>query len=160
MNAYLISPVVDGPVALLIASDGSRTNAMTVRFFSEVAHHPASLWVSVALASYTHELIEKSGEFTLATLHDGQAALALECGSASGRERDKSLGDRLYKNANGHLLLHDAISSTACRVRRRIPQGDYTLFIADILEGNFDSRHFVLRRHLLVSDLVSNASRC
>jgi flavin reductase (DIM6/NTAB) family NADH-FMN oxidoreductase RutF len=160
MHDYLNSPVADGPVALLIASEGPRVNAMTVRFFSEVAHHPVSLWVSVARASYTHELIEKSCEFTLAMLHDGQAALALECGGASGRERDKSLGDRLYKNANGHLFLHDAFSSTACRVRQRIALGDHSLLIADILEGNFDSRNFVLRRHLLVSDLASNASRC
>ena len=155
---YLKSPVVNGPVALIIASDGSRVNAMTVRFFSEVAHHPSSLWVSVERGSYTHELIEKTGAFTLATLHDGQAALALECGSASGRDHDKSLGDRLYKNASGHLFLRDAISSTACRVRQKIPMGGHTLLIADMLEGDFDSRHFVLRRHLLVSDLESKTS--
>ncbi len=102
MMDYLHSPVTDGPVALLIATGGPRVNAMTVRFFSEVAHHPATIWVSVAANSYTHEIIGKTGAFTLAILHDGQAALALECGRASGREQDKSLGGRAYKNTNGN----------------------------------------------------------
>jgi flavin reductase (DIM6/NTAB) family NADH-FMN oxidoreductase RutF len=154
MIDYLHSPVTDGPVALLIATGGPRVNAMTVRFFSEVAHHPATIWVSLAANSYTHEIIAKTGTFTLAMLHDGQAALALECGKVSGRERDKSLGDHLYKNPNGSLFLQDAISSTACQVRNTIPLGDHTLMIADILEGDFHSRHIALRRHLLVSDLT------
>ncbi len=153
MTGYLDSPLVNGPVALMVACDGLRINAMTLRFFSEVAHHPTALWASVARASYTHELIEKSGTFTLAMLHRGQAALAMECAAASGRDRDKSLGNRLYRNPNGHLFLRDAISSTACRVRQRIPLGDHTLLIADILEGDFNSRELILRGHLLVSDL-------
>jgi flavin reductase (DIM6/NTAB) family NADH-FMN oxidoreductase RutF len=153
MTGYLDSPVANGPAALLIANDGPCINAMTLRFFSEVAHYPATLWVSVARASYTHELIEKTGTFTLAMLHRGHAALAVECAGASGRERDKSLGNRLYRNPEGRLFLRDAISSTACRVRRGIPLGDHTLLIADILEGEFNSRHLVAHGHLLVSDL-------
>jgi flavin reductase (DIM6/NTAB) family NADH-FMN oxidoreductase RutF len=153
MTAWLNSPVVDGPVALLIANDGPRINAMTLRFFSEAAHYPTTLWVSVARASYTHELIDKTGTFTLAMLHSGQAALAVECAAASGRERDKSLGSRLYKNPAGRLFLRDAISSTACGVRRRVQLGGHTLLIADILEGEFNSRHLVEHGHLLVSDL-------
>jgi flavin reductase (DIM6/NTAB) family NADH-FMN oxidoreductase RutF len=157
MTDYLHSPVTDGPVALLIATGGPRVNAMTVRFFSEVAHHPATIWVSVAVASFTHEIITKTGTFTLAMLHDGQAALALECGKTSGRDTDKSLGNRLYRNSDGNPFLDDAISSTACRVRSAIPLGDHTLMISDILEGDFHSRHIVLRRHLLVSDLIPSS---
>lgn len=67
----------------------------------------------------------------------------------SGREKDKCAALDLYEPAPGFLFLPDAMASTACRVALEDP----TLFIADILSGDFDSRWSGLR-HLLLSDLV------
>lgn len=151
-SPYLRESVVDSPVGLLVTEAGPRKNVMTVSFFSEVAHHPTTLWVSVAASAYTHELVRESGQFSLIVLHSGQKDLAWKCGTVSGRERDKCAGLDLYRGPEGFLCLSGAQVSVACRVRRAHDVGDHTLFIADILAGEMDSRHGI-RRHLLASDL-------
>lgn len=125
---------------------------MTISFFSEAAHHPASLWVSIHQTSYTHALLAETGRFGLAVLHQGQGALALGCGTVSGRDCDKGSALAVYRSPAGFPFLRDVLASTACRVRQTTPLGDYTLFIADIVEADVDSRTY--RRHLLGRDLT------
>jgi flavin reductase (DIM6/NTAB) family NADH-FMN oxidoreductase RutF len=125
---------------------------MTVSFFSEVAHHPTSLWVSVAPSCYTHELLEAARRFTFVTLHRGQARLAAECGTISGRELDKCASLDLYEGGDGYLYLRGALASTACRVTRSVPLGDHTLFIAEMLSGDIHRGGAALR-NLLLSDV-------
>jgi flavin reductase (DIM6/NTAB) family NADH-FMN oxidoreductase RutF len=125
---------------------------MTVSFFSEVAHHPTSLWVSIAKTSYTHELIKDVGLFSLIILTNAQRDIALTCGSASGRDRDKCSALDLYRGPEGYLFLNGALASTACSVRQTVSIEDHTLFIADILNTEIESRKSHLRQ-LLLSDL-------
>ncbi len=151
-SPYLERTVVDGPVALVLTEAVDRRNAMTLGFFSEVSHHPTSLWISVAPTTLTYELLRAAGRFGLAVLHAGQGREALLCGTVSGRERDKCADLRLYRSSSGVWLLEDALASLACAVTREVPLGDHTVFIADILEGDMDTRSGI-RRNLLRSDL-------
>jgi flavin reductase (DIM6/NTAB) family NADH-FMN oxidoreductase RutF len=125
---------------------------MTVSFFSEVAHHPTTLWVSIAKSSYTHKLLEELGKFSLIVLNQSQKDIALRCGSISGRDSDKCATLDLYSGPEGYLFLNGALASTACAVRERVSVGDHTLFVADILQTDIESRKSHLRQ-LLVSDL-------
>ena len=152
-SPYLDGSVVVSPVGLVLTEWQGKRNAMTVSFFSEVAHHPTTLWVSIEQSSYTHDLIQASGRFTLVVLDDRQAALAQACGSVSGRQSDKCAGLKLYRGPGDELYMEDAFASAACRVRNARPLGVHTLFIADILAGEFESRRSI-HRHLLTTDLV------
>jgi len=155
-SPYLNSALIDSIVGLVLVKAGDKTNAMTVSFFSEVAHHPTSLWVSIDKSSYTHSLIEASGRFTLAVLNQTQGDIALACGSTSGRDQDKcaalSSYPGLYPGRDGYVFLNGALASTACSVRQSVDIGDHTLFIADILHSDMESRKSHLRQ-LLLSDL-------
>lgn len=126
---------------------------MTLSFFSEVAHHPTTLWVSVGQDCYTHQLVQESGRFSLALLRRGQRDLALRCGTVSGRQADKCASLALYRSADGFLYLPGALACVSCRVRSLHPVGDHTLFIADLLSGEFDTRSSI-HPHLLTTDLV------
>ena len=139
-------------MGLVVVKTSDRANAMTVSFFSEVAHHPTCLWVSIAKAAYTHTLLEEVGRFSLIVLNQKQKEIALACGSSSGRDRDKCASLDLYQGTEGYLFLNGALASTACRVRQSVPVGDHTLFIADILQCEIESRKSYLRQ-LLLSDL-------
>lgn len=145
--------MVESPVALLLSEAGSRRNAMTLSFFSEVAHHPTTLWVSVGQGCYTHQLMQESGRFSLALLRRGQRDLALRCGTVSGRQADKCAALALYRSADGFLYLAGALACVSCRIRSLHPAGDHTLFVADLLSGEFDTRS-ALYPHLLTTDLV------
>jgi len=152
ISHYISGSVVESPVGLVLVESAGRRNAMTVAFFSEVAHHPTSLWISIANSAYTHELIRESGRFSLIVLHKFQKRIAEMCGSVSGRDQDKCIDLELYGGGDSFLFLKDALASVACRVRRSATLGDHTLFVADILSGHIETRRASLR-HLLVSDL-------
>ena len=127
-------------------------NAMTVSFFSEVAHYPTGMWISIDRNSYTHSLLMKSGRFTFVTLHQDQSAIAIACGTASGRDSDKCSALDLYENGEGYLFLRGSVASTACRVANAVDVGDHTLFICHMLSGNvYPQRRN--SRQLLLSDL-------
>jgi flavin reductase (DIM6/NTAB) family NADH-FMN oxidoreductase RutF len=125
---------------------------MTVSLFSEVAHHPTALWVSIAKTSYTHSLLDSTDQFSLIVLNQNQKQIALDCGLSSGRERDKCANLNLYENASGFLFLANALASTSCRVSQRTDIGDHTLIVGQILESELESRTSHLRQ-LLISDL-------
>lgn len=149
---YVDASLVEGPVGLVLAESRGRTSAMAASFFSEVAHHPTSLWISIAQISYTHELVSESRRFSLIVLHRGQGDIARWCGAVSGRDVDKCARLALYRSRDGFLFLTDALASVACRVRSAHPLGDHTLFVADILSGEVETRRSG-RRPLLTADL-------
>lgn len=152
-SPYLQGSVVESAVGLVVVETPTRRNAMTVSFFSEVAHHPTTMWVSISLRSLTHSLLEEAGCFSLILLHQRQAAIALACGTQSGRDHDKCAVLDLYRYTENFLFLRGALTSTACRVRRAEDLGDHTLFIADMQAGHVETRR-TFARQLLLSDLV------
>lgn len=153
-HPYLSAAAFDSAVALLIVEAGERRNAMTISFFSEVAHHPTSLWISVANDSYTHELLEQSGQFTLSVLQERQAALALHCGNGSGRGQDRCAGLPLYRGRDGGLYVEQALACCSCKVSHSEPLETHTLYLANIHSGERSSGSLG-RRHLLCSDLMA-----
>jgi 3-hydroxy-9,10-secoandrosta-1,3,5(10)-triene-9,17-dione monooxygenase reductase component len=153
-SPYIDGSVVDGVVGLLTVESQGVRNAMTVSCFSELAHHPTALWVSVANDSHTHALLTAGGTFSLSLLGADQGHVARACGEVSGRERDKCAGLALYAPQPGSWFLRGALTCTACRVYDTIPVGDHTIFLGEILFGEFDSRR-KFRRHLLIADLAS-----
>jgi len=151
-NPYLTGSIIESAVGLVLVKGQDRSNAMTVSFFSEVAHHPTALWVAIATTTYTHSLVEDAGRFSLAVLNQKQGQMAIKCGSVSGRQNDKCSMLDLYLSSSGFLFMNGALASTGCVVRGAHKVGDHTIFIADIVEAELDSRKSHLRQ-LLLSDL-------
>lgn len=152
LSPYARQALGDPAVGLIVSEAQGRRNVMTVSFFSELAHHPTTLWVSIANSSYTHEMVSDSRRFTLAILNVRMREIAIKSATASGRDVDKCAGLRLYRSSRGFLFLDGTPSSIGCAVRDHVDLGDHTLFLADIIEGDVDSRPAVWR-HLLLSDL-------
>lgn len=151
-SPYLTGSVTESPVGLVVCEHDGRRNAMTVSFFSEVSHHPTSLWVSIATSSLTHAMVSASRQFSLIVLHDRQADIARSCGTSSGRTVDKCSALSLSEK-DGWLFLDGALASIACNVMATHDLGDHTLFLANIVSGELESRN-AMRRHLLTTDLV------
>lgn len=153
MNGHLFPGcIVESPVALVVAETETLRSAAAIHTFSEVAHHPTTLWVSLPVASGVRSLIEESGRFTLAVLQKKQAEIARHCLRASAPGCDNCGTLPLYRTRDGYLFLRGAQACVACRVRSRHPVGDHIIFIADLLFGDVDRGARPLR-HLLVSDV-------
>ena len=155
-SPYITKSIIEAAVGLVVINAGEKSNAMTVSMYSEVAHHPTALWVSIHKSSFTHSLIQDQPNFSLVVLHQRQSDIAIQCGTVSGRDQSKCSLLDLYRTNNGFLFLRSALASTACRVRESIDLGEHTLFIADILEAEVESRTSHLRQ-LLLSDITENA---
>jgi flavin reductase (DIM6/NTAB) family NADH-FMN oxidoreductase RutF len=151
---YIEDAVHNGPVAILLAEHQGRRNAATISFFSEVAHHPTTLWVSLEMTSYTWDLVQSSGRFSLSVLHQGQARLALECGTHSGREKDKCSGLPLHHDERGFAVIDDCLASAWCEMQSSRPVGTHMLVIAAILAGTINTKAAKVR-HLLISDVAA-----
>lgn len=148
---YIFQAQVEAPVGLVVTRAGGRVNAMTVSFFSEVAHHPTSMWLSINTETCTHSLLEQTREFSFITLGHRQAAIAVACGTVSGWHEDKSHRLDLYER-KGFLFIRGAIASTACRVTQSVQIQDHRLWIANLLHGDVE-RGRGSARNLLISDL-------
>lgn len=151
-SPYVIGSVIDSAVGLVLVQTHERLNAMTISFFSEVAHHPTALWVGVSPETLTHSMIQETGRFSLAVLTQKQAQIAKICGTISGRQTDKGAMLDLYHSPSGFLFLAGSLASTGCVVRYSETIGDHTIFVADIIEAELDSATLD-RRQLLLSDL-------
>ena len=151
-NRYITEAFMDSAVAILVVETASRRNAMTISCFSEVAHYPAAIWVSVEKESYTHELLQETNRFSLAVLNQQQLEIARNCGTVSGRTTDKCSNLDLYRSPKGFLFLQGALASTGAEVSGTEDVGTQTLFVGNIVEAEFCSRASTFR-HLLLSDL-------
>lgn len=144
--------VFDSIVGLLLARDGAKVLAMTTTSFAEAAHHPCSLWVAIEKNVPFHELVERTGVFSLAVLHDRQQELAQRFSSSLTANSTETSQLNSYDYQQRFLFLYEALACTACEVRRKVDFGERTLFIADIMGCHVESRRSHLRQ-LLVSDL-------
>ena len=152
ISPYITDSVIESAVGLVLIHAGEISNAMTVSFFSEVAHHPTALWISIEKTSFTYDLLQHQPKFTLAVLNQNQHDIALHCGTVSGRDQEKTSQLDLYLNRNNFLFLRGALACTGCTVRTTNELDDHVLFIADIMEAELESRTSHLRQ-LLLSDL-------
>ena len=134
-RAYLQDAVIDNGVAIVTSAHAGRVNAMTVSFFAESSHLPVLCRVAISPKTLTHELVEASGWFGLSVLGRGQEALALGCGTRSGRSGCKfdALGLAHRPGPHGVPLLPGCITTSECRVVERIDLGDHTLFVGEML---------------------------
>ncbi len=117
--------------------------------FSEVAHHPTSLWVSIGRDTHARDLIDETNRFALCILDVSSANIARRVAASID---DGCGGLDLYDGPEGYLFCRQAWSCTACAVTRKIEIDEHMLYIADILAGDFETTRSV-HRHLLARDL-------
>ncbi|HZE73906.1 MAG TPA: flavin reductase family protein [Gemmatimonadales bacterium] len=160
LSPYLTDAAADSAVGLVTSGAGGKLNVMTASFFAESSHLPVLLRVAIAPRSLTHELIAASGWFGLSVLCQGHEALALECGSVSGRETPKleRLGGSHQLSPNGVPLLPNALTTSECKVISSLPLPDHVLFIGEV-KSSFTQSRLSYRDPLLVSDLLAYLAR-
>lgn len=154
-SPYITGAVLDNPVALVTSAHGGRRTVMTASLFAESSHLPVLLRVAIRPETFTHELVTASGWFGLSVLACTQAALAIGCGSSSGRDGSKFERWRLrVENGPREVpLLPGLLTTSACRVIERLDLGEHTLFVGEIVDSHREARLAHLPP-LLLSDLT------
>lgn len=123
------------PFALIVSADGQgKPNIMALSWWTYASHNPPTLLICTGMRSYTRELIEQSGEFTLCLPGQSLRDAAFRCGTCSGRTVDKAAEFSIALEPS-HVVaapyVRDSKVVFECRVTDRWTAGDHRVFAAE-----------------------------
>lgn len=135
----LLAPV---PAVLVTCrSSGRRPNIISLAWVGTVCSEPPVIAIGVRPTRYSHELISKSGEFTVNLPSSEQVDVIDFCGSRSGRNVDKftELGlEALPASAVGAPLIASCPVNLECRVVGRTALGSHDVFFGEVVAAHAD----------------------
>lgn len=137
------------PAVMLGCSDpknGYGPNLITVAWTGIVCSKPPMLSVSLRKSRLSHELISRTGEFTVNLVSQELCKSMDLCGVKSGRDMDKFAACGLTPLPAPGLAVAPGVAQApaflSCKVRSVTELGSHDLFLADILEVSVADRYF------------------
>jgi len=129
-------------IVLAVSADAAgRPDVITLGWAMPTSGVPPMLAISVGHTRYSHELIEKGGEFVLAFPSIQLAEACLLCGTKSGRDTDKLAAAKLRTEPAKLVrppLLAGCLANFECKVRGKLVTGDHTIFAGEVLAAHVD----------------------
>jgi len=131
----MLSPV---PVVLVSCggTKGWKPNLITIAWIGSVCSDPPMLSISVRPERYSHDIIKTTGEFVVNVPSADQAKTTDWCGVVSGRDADKfSAGGIRAAPALkvGCPIVAECPLNIECRIKKSLPLGSHTLFLAQVV---------------------------
>lgn len=123
---------------ILTAKENGRDNGCVINTGIQVTAEPNRVAVCVNRMGFTHDMIEKSGEFVLSVISQkADFSLFQRFGFGSGRDTDKFAGYQPCKRAeNGFFYITEGTNAyLSVRVEQTIPLGTHTMFIGAVTEA-------------------------
>jgi len=128
-------------VLAVSVDDKDQPDVITLGWAMPTSGRPPMLAISVGHTRYSHELIEKGGEFVLAFPSIQLAEACMVCGSTSGRDTDKLKAANLRTEPARVVrppLLQGCLANFECKVRGKLVSGDHTIFVGEVLAAHVD----------------------
>ena len=122
---------------VLTARDGEKDNGCIINTAIQVASEPNQLSICVNKANYTHDMIERTGKFTVSVLSE-QADFELfkHFGFQSGRNVDKFTNfTGCARGADGLYYITEGTNAyISVTVDKTVDLGSHTMFIGEITD--------------------------
>jgi flavin reductase (DIM6/NTAB) family NADH-FMN oxidoreductase RutF len=122
-------------VTVVTTEHEGRQYGMTVASFASLSLHPPLVLVCIERSVKTHDAIAAAGKYGVSILSSAQADISSRFAS---RSDDKFNGIELIE---GDLevplnvpLIKGALTAIECRVYDRLPGGDHTIFIGEVMK--------------------------
>lgn len=134
------------PLPTVMVSCGSMegSNILTIAWTGIINSNPPMTYVSVQPKRYSHDIIEKSGEFVI-NLVTADLAKAMDfCGVRSGRDVDKFETQGLTREEADTVaapLIAESPVNIECRVKDIIRMPSHDMFMAEITAVHVDERY-------------------
>jgi flavin reductase (DIM6/NTAB) family NADH-FMN oxidoreductase RutF len=114
---------------------GSRMNAFTAAWITQVSFEPLLVALSVNPNNFSYSLLRGSGAFVVNMLKQDQLELARHFGTQSGAELNKLTGQRWRSGALGAPILEDAAAYLECRATQFLTAGDHEIVVGTAVGG-------------------------
>jgi len=118
-------------VTIVTTSHEGRPYGMTVASFASLSLHPPLVLVCIERSVKTHDAIAAAGKYGVSILSSAQADISTKFAS---RSDDKFTGVELVPGEHDVPLIAGALTAIECRVYDRLPGGDHTIFIGEVLK--------------------------
>ena len=133
------------PAAMVSCGTMEKSNIITVAWTGIINTNPAMVYISVRPERYSHDIIEKSGEFVINLTNEELAYATDWCGIKSGKDFDKFEKMHLTKQKANFVkcpMIEESPVSIECKVREIKRLGSHDMFIADVLAINAGEKYF------------------
>jgi flavin reductase (DIM6/NTAB) family NADH-FMN oxidoreductase RutF len=122
-------------VYVIGVADGTRRNAFTAAWLTQVSFEPLLVALSVNPSHASWPLLLAGGGFLVNVLAREQLDLARHFGTQSGRDADKLAGIGWRPGPGGAPILDGALAYLDCRLTQRIAAGDHEIVVARPVTG-------------------------
>ena len=119
-----------GITVVTTRDSGGRPMGLTVNSFASVSLEPPLVIVSIDNRSETHDGFEASGVFGVSVLGEGQEHYSRRFAMPG---REKFAPADLLVGETGVALVPEALAHIECRVSARLPGGDHTIYVGEVL---------------------------
>lgn len=120
-------------VTVVTACHEGTCQGITVSSFASLSLAPPLILVSIDQRSVMHDMIERTGAFAVNILaEDGEWLSRL----FASRDVDKFERVRYRLGTTGAPLLDDALATIECRLHQKLPGGDHTIFVGEVIAGD------------------------
>jgi flavin reductase (DIM6/NTAB) family NADH-FMN oxidoreductase RutF len=126
-----------GVTVVTAVHDGQRYG-MTVNSFTSISLEPPLVCVTLKKLTHTHELVEKSGEFSLTILSSSQKDLSDRFAGKHPDIKDRFEGVQTETLSFTAPLITGGIAFFNCRVVNMHPIGENTLVVAEVVAAKGD----------------------
>ena len=134
----MLNPV---PAVMVSCGDGEVSNIITIAWTGIINSDPPITYVSVRKSRFSHDIIEKTGEFVI-NLTTGDLAFAADyCGVKSGRDVDKFSEMKLTAAESQKVRcpsIEESPVNIECRVIEIKEYPTHDMFIAEIVSVSAD----------------------
>lgn len=137
-----------------------RDNLMTAAWAGTICSDPVMVSVSIRKERYSHDIIERTGEFTLSLTTEQLAFAADFCGVRSGRDTDKFREMKLTPLESVKIRAPGVSESPVvleCLVRQILRLGSHDMFIAEVVNVSVDEQYMNESGRLMLerADLIA-----
>jgi len=120
-------------VTVVTAIHDGQQYGMTVNSFTSISLEPPLVSVALRKLTHTHELVEKSGEFSVTILAAHQKEYSDRFAGKHPEIKDRFEGVSTETLLSKPPLLKGGIAYFNCRVVNSISAGENTLFVAEVI---------------------------
>ena len=125
-------------VTVVTALHDGQQYGMTVNSFTSISLEPPLVSVTLKQLTHTHELVVRSGEFSVTILSSDQKNLSDRFAGKIPEIHDRFEGVQTKTLSTDVPLLAGGLAHFNCRVVNSIPAGENTLFIAEVVAVSRD----------------------
>ena len=141
-GSNLLNPVP--AVMISCADEEGNANVMTAAWAGTVCSDPVMVSVSIRKERYSHDIIERTGEFVINLTNRKLTKVTDFVGVRSGRDVDKFNleGDLKITKEPSKIVKAPCIKESPlcleCKVRQIIPLGSHDMFVAEVVSTDVD----------------------